>query len=254
MKITLEMIEAKNPCEEGLAWFNKNYPGGEVGYQELLNAIAEDNERHYGTWLLDNIGPDMRAEIKLHSANISGNLLIAGNLTCTDSLNVDGYLHVGGALNVAGSIHVKEGIDVKHQIFARDDIVGGRRITAEDIIAGGYIQTWQELDTTAGSIQSGKSIIANDIESCHNIIATDSISAACGIYAGGAIEAGKSITARMSIHAGGHIEAGDYINTSNDYNIFAGVHMPIKYREIHGYIASKNKPRNIASGIWIEKK
>jgi len=69
MKITLEMIEAKNPCEEGLAWFNQNYPGGEVDYQELLNAISEDNERHYGTWLLDNIGPDMRVETKLHSAN-----------------------------------------------------------------------------------------------------------------------------------------------------------------------------------------
>lgn len=98
MKITLEMIEAKNPCEEGLAWFNKNYPGGEVDYQELLNTIAEDNELHYGTWLLDNIGADMQAEIKLHSANISGDLLIAGNLTCIDSLNVDGYLYVGGTL------------------------------------------------------------------------------------------------------------------------------------------------------------
>lgn len=253
MKITLEMIEAKNPCEEGLAWFNKNYPGGEVDYQELLNATVEDNEPSYGIWLLDNIGPDMRVETKLHSANISGDLLIAGNLTCTDSLNVDGYLHVGGALNVAGSIYVKEGIDVKRQILVGADIAG-EGITAEGITAGGYIQTWRELNATKGDIQSGKSIIANNIKSYHSIIATDSISAAYSIYAGGAIEAGKAITAGMNIRAGEYIEAGDYINTSNDYNIFAGVSLSIEARKTYGYIASKSKPRNIASGVWIERK
>lgn len=253
MKITLEMIEAKNPCEEGLAWFNKNYPGGEVGYQELLNATAEDNELNYGIWLLDNIGPDMRVETKLHSANISGDLLVAGNLTCIDSLNVDGYLYVGGNLNVAGSIYVKEEINVKRQILVGADIAG-ERITAEGITAGGYIHAWRELNATKRGIQSGKSIITNYIESYRDIIATDSISAAYGIYAGGAIKSGNTITAFMNIRAGEYIEAGDYITTSSNYSIFAGVKLSIEDRKTYGYIASKSKPRNIASGVWIERK
>ena len=103
MKITKQMLEDWNACEPGYAWFMDRFPSGEADVQGVLNALAEDDQPTYATWLLSK-GCATSEVVEVDSVSGCKNLFIYGRL------RVKGSIEVSGNLLVFGSIKAGEGI------------------------------------------------------------------------------------------------------------------------------------------------
>ena len=161
MKITREMLKAKNACVEGYRAFceaypEKEYPEG-AEYQEVLDNCAENDKDEYALWLIDIFG------------QTNGARFIDGDLT------TDKSIFVCGSLEVTGKIICKKYVRTGHSIKAGYGIEAGRGIKAGCGIEAGR------------GIKAGHSIKAG-----YGIKAGRGIKAGCGIEAGYGIEAGNN--------------------------------------------------------------
>jgi len=52
MKITTDQLECWNASKDGYRWFLRRFPDGEAEYQDVLNALAEDDRPADADWSL----------------------------------------------------------------------------------------------------------------------------------------------------------------------------------------------------------
>ena len=103
MKITREMLKAKNACAEGYRAFceaypEKEYPEG-AEYQEVLDNCAENDKDEYAVWLIDMFG------------QTNGVRFIDGDLITDKSIFVCGRLEVTG--KIICKKYVRTGLGIK---------------------------------------------------------------------------------------------------------------------------------------------
>ena len=61
MKITRDQLKGWGACRDGYELFLRRFPDGEAEYQDVLNALAEDDRPTDAYWLMNNAGPDREA-------------------------------------------------------------------------------------------------------------------------------------------------------------------------------------------------
>ncbi len=223
MRITSEQLKTWRACKEGYEWFLRRFPSHDAGYQEVLDALADDSFPDYAIWLMNRLGPCHDTEIEIESVSSRKHLFFAGSLIVKNGIAVDGQLLIGLDIDAGGDIHVGEGIRA-----------GGNICAGGDIWAGGNVKT-------TGSVGAGGSIKVKG-----GINAVGSISAGRDIAVKGDIGTGRGIGAGGAIGAGGNIEV------CRGFGIFAGQRIQPANWPRFARVEAKTKPDNLISGYWVD--
>ena len=214
MKITKDQLRSWRACSLGYDWFMRHFRSGEGEYQDVLNALVEEDLPGYAEWLIGNAGPDDQAVIKVDRLDCE-KFFVAGRLVIMKWATVE-------ILCVGGNIQAGEDIQARNI-----------KVVTGGIKAGGDI--W-----TRWGIEAGKDIEAGgDIEAVRGII-----------QAGGDIKARGNVKAGVSVKAGMGIKAGGGIKQGKGFGVFAGLDMEIDDWPSQARVIAKVKPDNLFSGHW----
>ena len=163
-------------------WFLMRFPEGNGKYQDVLNALAEDDRPDEAHWLMDTAGPDDCGQLDITTIDIAKHVFAAGKLSMSSSLRITGWIRAGLSIE------------------------GDKGVSADlGIVAGWSIRTGGSV-RTKGDINAGSRIDVG-----RNITAGKDITSACAIAAGGDIHAGKSINAGTA-----HDSMAGALETLND--------------------------------------
>ena len=150
MKITKTQLKDWNACRDGYEWFLRRFPEGEAEYQDVLNALAENDRTDDAHWLMNHAGPDAQAVLEIEVLAGYKHLFVAGSLVVKKGGSVTAWLRAGRSI-VAG-----EGIKAGEGIRAGWGIEAGRGIEAgEGIVAGEGIRAGRGIEAGWG-IEAGE--------------------------------------------------------------------------------------------------
>jgi len=233
MFITKDLLQEKGACQSGTRWFLEKFPNG-VDYQDLLNALAAENNIEWAQWVLQNFGK-LNAVMEVEELTIEGSLFFAGTVIVKGKMKISKWLLAGEGIKAGLGIEAGEGIEAGLGIESDLGIKAGRGVKAvADIKAGEGIKAGEDIKAGLG-IEAGEDIEAGwDIE------------------AGADIKAGLGIEAGADIKAGRGIEAGEDIKAGEDFGIYAGLRLKISHKKRHAIIKAKGCPENIICGEFVE--
>ena len=235
MKITKDQLKCWNACKDGYGWFLRRFPDGEAEYQDVLNALAEDDRPADADWLMNLAGPDREAVLEVDVIADCKHFFAAGRLVIKTSATVCRRLRAGCGIEAGRGLKAGCGIEA-----------------GEGIKAGWGIKAGEGIEAGAG-IKAGRGIKAGDgIKAGCGIKAGWGIKAGYGIKAGCGIEAGDGIKASEGIKAGCGIKAGDGIEAGWGFGIFAGLRLRLADWSLYARVIAKDKPANLISGSWVE--
>ena len=265
MKITKDQLKGWNACRDGYEWFLRRFPEGEAEYQDVLNALAEDDLPDDADWLMDNAGPDLEAVLEVDVIADCKHFFAAGRLIIKTSATVWRRLRAGTGIEAGTGIDAGWGIKAGKGIKAGEGIEAGWGIEAGEGIKAGWgieagtdIEAGEDIEAGWGikagwGIEAGWGIKAGeDIEAGEGIKAGKGIKAGTGIKAGEDIDAGEGIKAGKGIEAGTGIEARWGIEAGKGFGIFAGFRVQLADWPIYAKVIAKAKPDNLISGFWVE--
>ena len=155
MLITLDWLREKGACADAVKRFEETYGQEGAEYQDVLDALAKENNASWASWLIQKAGRTNAV------------------------LEVDGDLVVEASIFFSGFIKATGRIAAKH-------LMAGWGIEAgEGIKAGGGIKAGEGIEA-GGGIEAGEGIKAGGgIEAGEGIKAGWDIEAGWGIEAGG---------------------------------------------------------------------
>ena len=112
MKITKDQIRTWNACRKGYEWFLRRFPDGEAEYQDVLNALAEDDLPSDADWLMNNAGPDREAVLEVEVIADCKHLFAAGRLVIKNGAAVTGRLRAGWGIEAGEGIKAGDGFNI----------------------------------------------------------------------------------------------------------------------------------------------
>ena len=108
MKITKDQLKSWAACREGYEWFLRRFPEGEAEYQDVLNALAEDDRPNDADWLMNHAGPDEQAVIEVEAIADCKYFYAAGRLIIKTSATVARRLRAGTGIKAGEGIEAGE--------------------------------------------------------------------------------------------------------------------------------------------------
>ena len=78
MQITKKKPKAWNACKAGYEYFLDKFRAGEAPYQEVLDALAQDDHVEWAKWLIGKAGPDKDAIFNAASISNIENFFFSG--------------------------------------------------------------------------------------------------------------------------------------------------------------------------------
>ena len=169
MRITDSQIVAWHASAALRDWFLIRFPDGDGKYQDVLNALADEDRPDDAHWLMDRVGTNAWEELDVSTLDAPKHVFAAGKLS------------VGASLCVSGWVRAGRGIEADKGLRADLGIVAGWSIRV-----GGSIRSNGEIKA-GGRIDAGR-----------NIAAAGAITSAAAIVGGGDISAGKDISAGIA--------------------------------------------------------
>ena len=159
MKITKSMLEDFNACNDGLGWFEENFPeGGE--YQTVLDKLGAENNYPYAKWLMNRI-PAENSILEIDEIKIDGSLFFAGKVIVKKGISITGYLNAGQSIEAGNSIEAGQGIAAGWDIAAGNSIEAGNGIAAgRGIAAGDDYGIFAGVKVKIGNWEIGAKVIA----------------------------------------------------------------------------------------------
>lgn len=138
MKITKDQLKCWNACKDGYGWFLRRFPDGEAEYQDVLNALAEDDRPADADWLMNLAGPDREAVLEVDVIADCKHFFAAGRLVIKTSATVCRRLRAGCGIEAGRGIKAGCGIEAGDGIKASEGIKAGCGIKAGDGIEAGW--------------------------------------------------------------------------------------------------------------------
>ena len=123
MKITKSMLKDLRACDDGLEWFESNFPDGDE-YQTVLDKLGSENNYSYAKWLMDRIPAD-NSVLQVDEIKIDGSLFFAGKIVVKKGIAVTGYLKAGQGIKAGEGIEAGQGIEAGWGIEAGQGIDAG---------------------------------------------------------------------------------------------------------------------------------
>ena len=111
MKITRDQLKGWGACRDGYELFLRRFPDGEAEYQDVLNALAEDDRPDYAYWLMNHAGPDRESVIEVEAIADCKHFFAAGRLVIKNGAAVTGRLRAGWGIEAGEGIKVGWGIE-----------------------------------------------------------------------------------------------------------------------------------------------
>ena len=217
MKITKDQLHASGANSNLCELFLQLFPSGEAAYQDVLNALAEEDMPGDAHWLMDKVGPDLTAVLEVKAITNTKHLFFAGTIRVERSAILSGSMRAGWAINVGSGLYVLGGIKSGWGIKVGVSIHAGLEIDA-----GG------STNAMAGDIMCGRSIKVG-----------------LGMEARGEISAGESIDVGLGMEAGGEIKCGE------GWSCCAGLKVQPNKWPMYARVIAKNKPANLDGGYWV---
>ena len=257
MKLTQTQISGWLVQENMHQWFINRFTDDDADYQEVLNALSEDDRTYAAHSLMDMVGAIEEPYCIDGFCENPKHLFIAGSLIISGSIHINGWIRAGknieseksisadcgiiagcgiqsgGSIRSKGSIKAGTRINAARSIDAGDSIeCGGSIVSDEDIYAAEGI--------TAGTKRNAMSDEVDAIFSSDDIKSFQAMQELCVISNGwlntfdafngdnnafrlqakGSIVSGKGIVSATTIKAGEGIVASESILSSG--NIHAG--------------------------------
>ena len=130
MKITSEKLKEWPACQDGYRWFMEHFPAGEAEYQDVLNALADDDKPDYADWLMNRAGVDKETVLEIDEVTDRKHLFVAGSLIVKLGIRVSGCLCAGSGIKAGSGIEAGDGIKAGWGIEAGSDfaIFAGLRV------------------------------------------------------------------------------------------------------------------------------
>ena len=150
MKITKENLIAWQASSKYVDFFNKQFTSGEAEHQDVLNALAEENEVAFAKWLISKVGKNYDA-IELDEIIGNKSFFFAGSIKVRKNIKIEGFLIAGGSIEAGDGIKAGWGIEAGDGIKAGWGIEAGEGIKAGwGIKAGDGIKAGVEFGIFAG--------------------------------------------------------------------------------------------------------
>ena len=157
MKITKDQLKCWKACQDGYGWFLRRFPDGEAEYQDVLNALAEDDRPADAAWLMNHAGPDRESVLEVEVIADCKHFFASGRLVIKTSATVAGQLTAGDGIEAGEGINAGEGIKAGTYIEAGTCINAGDGIKAgwgikagEGIKAGLGIEAGEGIEAGGG--------------------------------------------------------------------------------------------------------
>ena len=112
MKITRDQLKGWGACRDGYELFLRRFPDGEAEYQDVLNALAEDDRPDYAYWLMNHAGPDRESVIEVEAIADCKHFFAAGRLVIKNGAAVTGRLRAGWGIEAGEGIKAGEGFSI----------------------------------------------------------------------------------------------------------------------------------------------
>ena len=125
MKITMDQLKGWGACRDGYELFLRRFPDGEAEYQDVLNALAEDDRPDYAYWLMNHAGPDRESVIEVEAIADCKHFFAAGRLVIKNGAAVTGRLRAGWGIEAGKGIKAGLGIEAGEGIKAGLGIKAG---------------------------------------------------------------------------------------------------------------------------------
>ena len=109
MFITKDLLQEKGACQSGTRWFLEKFPNG-VDYQDLLNALAAENNIEWAQWVLQNFGK-LNAVMEVEELTIEGSLFFAGTVIVKGKMKISKWLLAGEGIKAG--LGIEAGEDIK---------------------------------------------------------------------------------------------------------------------------------------------
>ena len=134
MKITMDQLKGWGACRDGYELFLRRFPDGEAEYQDVLNALAEDDRPDYAYWLMNHAGPDRESVIEVEAIADCKHFFAAGRLVIKNGAAVTGRLRAGLGIEAGEGIKAGWGIEAGEGIKAGEGygIFAGLRLRLSD--------------------------------------------------------------------------------------------------------------------------
>ncbi|HNC91670.1 MAG TPA: hypothetical protein PL000_22290, partial [Anaerolineales bacterium] len=110
MKITKDQLKCWKACQDGYGWFLRRFPDGEAEYQDVLNALAEDDRPADADWLMNHAGPDRESVLEVEVIADCKHFFASGRLVIKTSATVAGQLTAGDGIEAGTCINAGWGI------------------------------------------------------------------------------------------------------------------------------------------------
>jgi len=156
MNITVEYLATIDTPQKIRDWFLAKFSNQEIKYQDVLNALAEEDKPDMAFWLLDHVDASGWEWLSIDSNYRHRHVFAAGELSVFDILSVTGWIRAG------------KSIDAKNSLSADCGIVAGSGLRCDRsvrskgaLVSGGRIDVRQGIDV-AGAIQCAYSAIAGE--------------------------------------------------------------------------------------------
>ena len=124
MKITKENLIAWQASSEYVDFFNKQFTSGEAEHQDVLNALAEENEVAFAKWLISKVGKNYDA-IELDEIIGNKSFFFAGSIKVRKDIKIEGFLIAGGSIKAGCGIEAGDSIKAGWGIEAGEGIKAG---------------------------------------------------------------------------------------------------------------------------------
>jgi len=252
LDLNRKFVKAKRPCADGFRWFIKNFAKG-GDYQQLLDALVDDNRVSDACWLLDQFGPT--DEVRVVDEVDARAMVFAGTLKVMGSVHVDQLIRTGKQLHVQGSVRagfegqsgipagiicgedalVTGAVNVKGDLKAQGSIKAGWAVLVQGDLSvrGDFCSGWEIECSGAvevgGNLKSGRQLLVHENLCCAKSVQVQGtvqvhgqLTVGQGIIAeddlicGMHLDAGWGILSRGNIEAGGGIRAGEGISARGE--------------------------------------
>ena len=139
MKIINSQLKAWNASTERYEWFLRRFPEGEAEYQDVLNALAEDDLPSDAYWLMNNAGPDREAVLEVEVIADCKHVFAAGRLVIKNGAAVTGRLRAGLGIEAGEGFNIFAGLRLRlsdwtlyAKVIAKDK--------PENLVSGSWVE------------------------------------------------------------------------------------------------------------------
>jgi len=287
MRLNGVELRARGARSDWIEWLYAR--GDNNQYQEVLNALAEEDNSAFASWLVRQVGADRYAEPITSVPARAKHLFASGDILIDGSVNVPGNVFAAGQIDVKGnlwasSVFAGKKITVRGHLACTGDIettdalFADEGITSQGSVIAVYAVKSDGPVTCGGKLTTSSYLHAKDLHIGHNLFCANSVHVSGGnatvygdvyieatlfargdvaslksLRVGGYVDVEGDLCAERGIYVGCGINAGGKIEHGEDWACFAGLAVEATQWDRLAVVSARVPPKRLFGGVWKGK-